>query len=251
MATRPPLVLLHGVTNSARIWSEVVPRLQDDYELIVPTSTGHRGGTAKRDDLTIAKLVDEAEEVLDRHGVQAAHLAGNSMGGWIAIELARRGRALTVCAFSPAGCWTPGAHDETHATETIRKARTLARLASPVAPLALHSGWLRRHSLRAAAVRGDRLTPSQALEIARDLVACTAAPDLLGTVESLAPLDPPPCPITLAWAAEDRIFPPSVNGVRAREIVPGATYVELGDVGHVPMIDNPDLCSEIIRRCAR
>lgn len=205
--TRPPLVLFHGVSNSARIWKDVVPLLHDDYELIVPTSAGHRGGAAQQGALSIARLVDEAEGVLDSRGLNAAHLAGNSMGGWIALELAGRGRALSVCALSPAGCWTPGATDETHATSTIRRARRLAQIATPLAPLALRSASIRRRSLRDAAVHGDRLTPDQALEIARDLVGCTAAPDLLGTSECLAPLHPLPCPVTLAWAAEDKIFP--------------------------------------------
>lgn len=250
MNALPPLVLLHGVTNSARIWDDVVPLLRDDFDLIVPTSTGHRGGSAKRGPLTIASLVDEVEEMLDRRGITQAHVAGNSMGGWIAIELARRGRALSVCAISPAGCWTPGTHDETHATATIRRTRLVTRLTSPIAPLALHSARIRRHALGAAALHGERLTQHQALEIARDLVACTGAPDLLGTSESLAPLDPLPCPMTLAWAAEDRIFPPAVNGARARELFPEAAYLELAAVGHVPMIDDPHLCADTILNVA-
>ena len=172
MARRPPLVLLHGVTNSARIWDEVAPLLSDDYDLIVPTSTGHRGGPAKQGILTISGLVDEAEATMDQLGLTAAHLAGNSMGGWIAIELARRGRALSVCALSPAGCWTPGEQDETHATSTIRRARRLARIASPLAQVALRSARIRRHTLRAAALHGNRITPAQALEI----VTWSAAP---------------------------------------------------------------------------
>lgn len=248
MSPNPPLMLLHGVTNSARIWDEVAPLLRDEFELIVPTATGHRGGARKSGLVTIEKLVDEAEETLDREDIAAAHLAGNSMGGWMAIELARRGRALSVCAISPAGCWTPGEQDEVHATATIRKARRLARMAAPLAPIALRSSRIRAHTLRAAASHGDRITASHALEIARDLVGCTAAHDLLGTPESLATLDPLPCPITLAWAAEDQIFPPTVNGRIARNLIPDATYLELENVGHVPMIDDPALCAEVIKK---
>lgn len=251
MTTRPPLVLLHGVTNSARIWDEVIPLLEDDYDLVVPTSAGHRGGAPKTGSLSIAKLVDEAEAMMDHLGLAAAHLAGNSMGGWIALELARRGRALSVCALSPAGCWTSGEHDETHATATIRAARRLARASAPVAPVALRYARIRRKAFRAAALHGDRLTPRQAWEITRDLIGCTAATNLLGTTESLSALDPLPCRVTLAWAAQDRIFPPAVNGTRAQQLFPGATYLELDDVGHVPMIDNPALCAEVIRESAR
>ena len=102
MTTKPPLVLLHGVTNSARIWDDVVPLLDETFELLVPTAAGHRGGPPDPGGLTIARLVDDVETLLDDHGLHQAHLAGNSMGGWMALELARRGRALSVCALSPA-----------------------------------------------------------------------------------------------------------------------------------------------------
>lgn len=247
MITRPPLVLLHGVTNSAHIWDDVAPLLADEFDIIAPTAAGHRGGAPATRGVTISRLVDDVERLLDAQGLHQAHLAGNSMGGWVAIELARRGRALSVCALSPAGCWTPGAHDKTHATDTIRIGRRNARLAMPIAPLALRSALVRRTVLRDAAEHADRLTPDRALEIVRDLAACTAAPDLLHTTEYIAPLDAP-CAITLAWSQRDRIFPPHINGANARRLIPAATYLELDNVGHIPMIDDPTLCAEVIRR---
>lgn len=247
MDSRPTLMLLHGITNSARIWDEVTPLLAEDYDLIVPTAAGHRGGPPKAPHLTIARLVDDVEQLLDLRGLDRVHIAGNSMGGWMALELARRGRALSVCALSPAGCWTPGARDETHATATIRSGRRRARLGLPLAPLALRSARVRRTLLRNAAEHADRLSPNQALEIVRDLIGCDAAPDLLGTSEHIAPIKDISCPITLAWSQHDRIFPPHVNGVTAQQLIPHATYVELKGVGHIPMIDTPKLCADVIR----
>jgi pimeloyl-ACP methyl ester carboxylesterase len=61
-------------------------------------------------------------------------------------------------------------------------------------------------------------------------------------------LDLPPCPITLAWCAQDRIFPVDVYGARARELVPGARFIVLDDVGHVPMFDDPKV---VARRSSR
>lgn len=249
MSGRPPLVLLHGVTNSARIWDDVVPLLPD-FDLIVPTAAGHRGGAARNEHLTVARLVDEVEALLDGRGIEKAHVAGNSMGGWMAIELARRGRALSVCALSPGGCWAPGSDDKTHATSTIRRARLLARVAAPVAPLGLLSAPLRRHLLRDAALHGDRITAKQALAISRDLAACEGAPDLLATTECIELLDPLPCPVTVAWSEHDRILPKETHGATAQALLPGATYVVLEGVGHVPMIDDPRLCAETIRNAA-
>ncbi len=61
---------------------------------------------------------------------------------------------------------------------------------------------VRRLVLRDVAVHGDRLTVAQAIEATRDMLACTVADDTLFTNEEIAPLDPAPCPITLAWASD-------------------------------------------------
>ncbi|ULE35593.1 alpha/beta hydrolase [Mycobacterium sp. IDR2000157661] len=244
-------MLLHGVTSSAAAWADVAPLLTGSHELIVPTAAGHRGGPALTGRASIAALVDVTERLLNSRGLDRVHLAGNSMGGWMAIELARRGRALSVCALSPAGFWTPGAADATRATATLRRMRSLSRLTRRVVSPAMKVALARRLAMRDVAVHGENLTPHQAAEAARDMVECAAAADLLGTQEMVEPLTPAPCPITLAWSARDRLFPPSINGEVARRRIPDAHYVELPDVGHVPMIDDPTLCAETILAATR
>lgn len=246
MSTTPPLLLLHGATHSARAWDDVIPLLSD-FQVIAPTARGHRGGPPADGRVTISRLVDDAEVLLDSRGLERVHVSGNSLGGWMAIELARRGRALSVCAFSPAGFWTPGTPDKGDATERIAREVAMARRFHRVAPLALRSPFVRARGMRVAAEHGERLSPRQAAEMVRDLLGCSVVEDLLGTTESAAPLDPAPCPITLAWSEKDRIFPPGVNGVTARERIPEAAYVELPGVGHCPMIDDPALCAQTIR----
>lgn len=252
MTPKPNLLLLHGVTMSAQAWSTVTPLLTDHYDIIAPTAVGHRGGPPLRGKATIKVLTDHIESELDARSLDRVHIAGNSMGGWIAIELARQGRAETVCAFSPAGFWTSGGErDGTHATNRIRRSVRLAQVTLPVAPKALNVGFIRRAALRDIAEHGERLTAGQALDIVRDAAKCSAANDLLGTSEMVEPLDPLPCPITLAWSAHDRVFPPPVNGAIARQRLPQAAYTVLDSVGHVPMIDDPDLCARTIRASAQ
>lgn len=247
MSEKPVALLLHGVTSSASAWDDVALLLADDHELIVPTAAGHRGGPAVSRPATIAKLTDETERLLDARDLEAVHVVGNSMGGWMGIELARRGRALTVCAFSPAGFWGYEGRNNTGATSRLHRARRLATLARPIAPIALGWGTVRKLSLRDVADHADRLTRAQAVEYARDAAECPAAEDILSTTDSQGPLDPLPCPILLAWAAHDRLFPPARYGATAQERLPGATYRVLPDVGHVPMIDDPELCATTIR----
>ncbi|MEV0297921.1 alpha/beta hydrolase [Nocardia sp. NPDC050710] len=244
---KDPLLLLHGVTMSAAAWDEVVPLLANEFDLLVPTAAGHRGGGRIEGAATIKHLVDVTEQLLDERGVSTVHIAGNSLGGWMGIELARRGRARSVCALSPAGFWTPGTADETTATNKLRRAKRLAEVGHGLAPLMLRSAAIRRLILNDVAVHGDRLTAAQALGAVHDLVDCPAAYDILSTDESVAPMPTLPCPITLAWSEKDRIFPPSVNGAIARQRIPDARYTELPGIGHVPMIDDPALCAATIR----
>jgi pimeloyl-ACP methyl ester carboxylesterase len=123
-----PLVLLHGVTLSGDVWRDVEPTLSRYHRVFTPTAAGHRGGPpAQSRPATIADLVDATERYLDDHGLSRPHLAGNSMGGWIAIELARRGRAATVCALSPAGFWYAGRNSQTDSTRKIARLATLTR----------------------------------------------------------------------------------------------------------------------------
>ncbi len=246
MTTKEPLLLLHGVTMSSDVWADVIPLLTDHHRVIAPTAVGHRGGAPPIGKISVSALTDETERLLDAGELDRVHIAGNSLGGWTAIELARRGRALTVCALSPAGFWTPGATDQTRAAKKIRLTRRLAQISRPVAPAFLRFSVVRRQAMRDVAERGERLTAAQAVGAMLDLVDCTSTEDMLGTRESTAPLTPLPCPITLAWAANDRIFLPHVNGRTARQRLPQATFVLLPDVGHVPMIDNPHLTADTI-----
>ena len=103
------VVLLHGLNASGDAWQDVVPLLRSYHEVYAPTAIGHRGGPpVQRRPATIRDVVDWAERYLDEQDLQHPHLVGHSMGGFVAIELARRGRAATVCALSPGGFWSSG-----------------------------------------------------------------------------------------------------------------------------------------------
>ena len=96
------------------------------------------------------------------------------------------------------------------------------------------------------AVRGDRLSRAGFLDSADNILGCSIVEDTIEDTAELQPMDPPSCPITLAWSAEDRLFPLDVYGARARELVPGARFVVLEDVGHVPLYDDPQLVADTI-----
>src|SRR5215208_371925 len=102
-----PLVLIHGFTATWRCWLPVLGLLVPRFEVIAPTLHGHDGGPVPPEGPahSLTRAADHLELLLDSYGVGTAHLAGNSMGGALALELAKRGRARSVVALSPGGGW--------------------------------------------------------------------------------------------------------------------------------------------------
>lgn len=154
-----------------------------------------------------------------------------------------------MCALSPAGFWSTGNDSLAPAAAKVHKIAAMSRLSGPVAPLIFKSATVRRVSFRYlnTACHGNRLPAAQAVELVKDVVACTVTNEVLSTEEEqIAPLDPVPCPITLAWSEKDSLFPVATYGQVAREHLPQATFKLLPDVNHVPMIDDPDLVARTI-----
>jgi pimeloyl-ACP methyl ester carboxylesterase len=101
----PPLVLLHGFLDTWRVWELVLPALEREHDVLAPTLAGHAGGPPLPE-IAAGALADAVERAMDGAGFATAHVAGNSLGGHVALQLAARGRARTVVAFAPAGGWT-------------------------------------------------------------------------------------------------------------------------------------------------
>lgn len=251
---QPPVVLLHPFLLSGDVWEDVSALLSSRHQVFTPSLLGHSGGPqVRRRPATIWDVIDAAQAYLDENGLRHPHLAGNSLGGFVAIELARRGRASTVTAFSPAGFWSTG-HGPAHAQAAgkIRKIDVGCRLtvlAGPVGHLMFKPAIGRRFALRFfnSACHGDRVTADKLVELNRTVAACSVSKEVLSTdAEQVAPLDPLPCPITLAWSEKDSIFPVSTFGKVARKRLPGAAFEILPDVGHVPMFDDPELVARTI-----
>lgn len=243
------LVLLHGLNASGDAWQDVVPALRSYHEIYAPTAIGHRGGPpVARRPAAIGDVVDWAEGYLDEQGLERPHLAGHSMGGFVAIELARRGRAATVCALSPGGFWSSGDGLRKRTMAKVVDSAGMARLTRPITPFAMKSATIRRLWFRgSAAVHGNRITAQRGVEIIDEYLACTVKNEIFSTdEEQIAPLDPLPCPITLAWSEKDAMLPVAAYGPTARERLPRAAFTILEDVGHDPMMDDPALVARTI-----
>jgi pimeloyl-ACP methyl ester carboxylesterase len=242
-----PVVFFHGVLCSENVWARVLPLVARHHDAIALTALGHKGGNAAGlRPARFSHVIDDAMAALDGLGIDKAHLVGNSMGGWVSLELARRGRALSVCALSPAGCWQAGPAGPSDEADRLRETIRQARMGRPLLPALARSSRFRRWAMKLNAQHGDRLTPAEMVDRTDDLLGCTIALDLLRTDEALAPFESLPCPITIAWSERDRVLPMRSHGERAKKMMPGARFLVLADVGHVPMFDSPELVARTV-----
>ena len=127
----PPIVCLHGFLDTWRIWELVLPALERCHDVLALTLAGHAGGPPIEGPLTDESLPEAVERAMDAAGFETAHLVGNSLGGYVALKLAARGRARTVVALAPAGGWTP---DDDSYRELLRFQRGLLDMVRAAAP---------------------------------------------------------------------------------------------------------------------
>src|SRR5215207_4197055 len=104
-----PLVLIHGIGSRRGAWGPVVERLVAERDTIALDLPGFGDSPPLGDDVrpTVAALADAVQAFLERQGIDRPHVAGNSLGGGIALELGRRGVVRSVAALSPIGFWSP------------------------------------------------------------------------------------------------------------------------------------------------
>jgi pimeloyl-ACP methyl ester carboxylesterase len=216
--------------------------------VFVPSLAGHRGGPSLPAGTTavVDRLVDAMCRQLDEAGIDAAHIVGNSLGGWVALELARRGRARSVLALSPAGAWR-SPFDLRRLLILFRAGAALGRV-NRMPNLAARKR-VRRILLLLMAEHADLMTPAQVLATFEDIAGCTALPEILDGARDNGPIKPiseASCRVRIAWGLNDRLLPFMRYGAPMLAAVPEAEFAFLAGVGHVPMIDDPALVANTI-----
>ncbi len=245
----PPLVLLHGVGHHWQAWRPVIDLLAGEFDVVACDSPGF-GRSAPLPSSTgptIAAYVDAFEWFFAEIGLERPHVAGNSMGAAIALELARRRAVASVSAFSPAGFWTK-------AERRYCQLSLAAVGAVPVGARPLIEALARTTPGRAALFHQtfgypSRLPSQEAVATLRDL---WSAPALAGALRAFdrydfaSPEQLRGTPVTIAWGRRDRLLPYRLQAPRARAALPWATHVTLG-AGHVPFYDDPRVVAQVIR----
>jgi pimeloyl-ACP methyl ester carboxylesterase len=245
----PPLLLLHGFTDTCRTWELVSPALERRFEVLAPTLAGHAGGpdfpvTGASDEA----IVDAVEAALDRAGWEAPAVAGNSLGGFVALKLAERGRARSVVALAPAGGWVDG---DPAIEETLRYFRSMApmvREAAPRADLIAATPEGRAAASVAYASNADHISADLLAHLIRGAAACDSEPLIQFAEREGWRFEPEKitCPVRLVWGTEDQILKLPAAASRFRAELPQAEWVEIDGAGHCPQLDHPVETAELI-----
>jgi pimeloyl-ACP methyl ester carboxylesterase len=241
-----PLVLIHGFSDTWQGWRAVLPALKEHHDVLAVTLAGHFEGAPLPDgvDVSVSALVDAVERDMDAAGFETAHIVGNSLGGWTAIELGARGRARSVTALAPAGGWERDPKIERRLTRLFKRNHRAAKLVAPYADRFFLRPGVRKLAMREVAVHGDRVPPDLAAHMLRGAVGCDIYFALLdsamtaGFATELAAID---CPVRIAWSEHDRILPMKGYTERFTRLVPNADTIVLPGVGHAPHHDDPEL----------
>lgn len=250
-----PLVLIHGLGSRHEAWEPVIDELSESYDVIALDLPGF-GQTPVNSFFrrTTQGYAEWATSFFAALGVTTPHVAGNSMGGAIAIELGRNGIAGAVTAFSPGGFWDDAGLRWAQACLT--SLRGIGKVSLPLLERTIHLGATRAALLGAVVAHPTRVSPESALLQAEGLIHSEAFGDARDSFHDyrLAAGDDwgalTSIPTTVAWGTRDYLLTYRTQAKRARTAMPFAHHVDLPGCGHVPFVDNPGLCARTIRTTA-
>jgi pimeloyl-ACP methyl ester carboxylesterase len=244
------MVLIHGFTDTWRTWELVLPMLEREHDVLAPTLAGHAGGPPLREGPAEEQVIDEAERAMDEAGFERAHLVGNSLGGYVALHLAARGRAESVVALAPAGGWAVGDDSPRETLAYFARTQELLRQALPHLDAILATPEGRRRATEFFVTNFEHIPVELIEHLTTGAAACTGARRLIdAALERGWELDAEEidCPVRVVWGTADRILGWPRAARRFREDwLAGADWVELDGVGHCPQLDVPAETADLI-----
>ncbi|MBH0777480.1 alpha/beta fold hydrolase [Nocardia bovistercoris] len=246
-----PLLLLHGFLLSPHSWEQTASRLATQCEVFAPALAGHWGSGVETGWSTdVFALADRVEAQLDELGWRTCHIAGNSLGGWVGIELARRGRARTLTLIAPAGGWDKPSVAQFRVGMKFLSLFPLLEIGKRMEGFATSNPAVRRFaalwlSKNAAAVPQREIVAAIMATLHCDIVL----PILLGGLRgpALRNLSDLTTPVRLLLAEYDRVIPNRTYARRfLQELPESADRILVNGVGHVPMLEAPDRIATLI-----
>jgi pimeloyl-ACP methyl ester carboxylesterase len=241
-----PLLLLHGLGGSWRSFDPILPALEAERELVLVDLPGFGMSAPLARTPSPPALADAVAAFLAEHDLRGVDVVGSSLGGRLALELARRGEVGATVALDPGGFWSD--RGRFFAGVTLAASVRLVRAIAPVIPALAASAAGRTALLAQLSARPWALSPQL---VTQELEAIAAHPEACdATLAALiqGPTQPggrTPGPVTIVWGRQDRLTLPS-QARTAQERFPDARIVWLDGCGHFPQWDQPAETARIV-----
>ncbi|MFF4836541.1 alpha/beta fold hydrolase [Streptomyces sp. NPDC001315] len=242
-----PLLLLHGIGHHRQAWDPVVDILAAERDVIAVDLPGFGASPGLPDGLsydlpTTSAVFAAFCEALE---LDRPHVAGNSLGGLLALDLAREKHVRSVTALSPAGFWSQA--ERRYAFGVLIAMRQISqRLPLPLVERLSRTAAGRTALTSTIYARPGRRSPDA---VVAETLALARATGFDATLRAGAAVqftdDLPGVPVTVAWGSKDWLLVRR-QGVRAKQIIPRARLVRLPGCGHCPMNDDPALVARVI-----
>jgi len=243
--TGVPLILVHGIGHHWQGWLPVMDRLAASRDVIAIDlpGFGRSPGLPEGTPYTVETLTDAVEAFCHRMGVREPHVAGSSLGGYIALEMASRGAVRSATALAPVGFWSRA--ELIWAQTVLRALRAAAGSMPPEAAAEAAESVVGRTFLAGMLVaKPAQLTAEALLGALEALAGAEGFDETLASFSSIMPPAPPKSPFTIAWGDHDRLLPRR-QAVRAAKWS-GQRVKLMRGCGHVPMSDDPELVAGLI-----
>ncbi|QMW02484.1 alpha/beta fold hydrolase [Spirosoma foliorum] len=239
--TGKPLLLLHGLGSSLKVWDLIIDELATQRDVIALDLPGFGQSPALLGEVSIPTLADAVIDFLIQHQLLGIDAVGNSMGARLVLELARRGNVVgAVVSLDPGGFWQ--GWQVAYFYQSVRLSAQLSKLIQPILP-PLVSNPVSRTLLFAQFSAHPWTIPAEvALNEFREFLPTPSFTKLLdslahGPPQQGAPIGSIPN-LVIGWGCQDRICPPSQSRL-ALKLFPDAQLHWFSNCGHVPQLDVP------------
>lgn len=241
-----PLILLHGIGMSHHAWSPVMARLAKERRVIALDAAGF-GRTPplpKGVPATMSNIVDSLAATLQAMGIsEPVDIAGNSMGGFMALEAAKRGMARSVVAISPAGLWKD--HSDAHVKYIFQGMRQVVQRFPAVVELAMKAPPLRELFMAVPLSAGSwRMSSHDAIRAAKDFGRAAGFDDTFAQTQPFTGGHAITAPLTVAFGTRDWLL--TRNAQHRGELPAHTRWLRPRGWGHVPMWTDPEGVARLI-----
>ncbi|MGZ9223062.1 MAG: alpha/beta fold hydrolase [Anaerolineales bacterium] len=234
-----PLVLLHGYPLDHHLWDELVPLLDDSFDLIVPDLRGFGESTTLDTPYTMDDYATDIAGLLEQLGIQKAAIVGHSMGGYVALAFAR----LYPERVSGLGLVS----SQVLADPPDRKEGRY-KSAADVAEKGI-GGVVETMTPKFTSNEGLQKFARESMERQRPAAYIGALKAMAERMDSTPLLSAFLFPVVLIHGDSDALIPID----RAREVkaaLPHAHLVEITGAGHMPMMEAKEQTAEALKRLA-